>query len=409
MTIPTEKYIIIHYSEIGLKKGNRDFFEHILKRNIGKMLSDLAVGPVKIDYGRFLLTLKEDSPLPIIAERLKLIFGIAHFSIAYQGDPDVEVLKKQIVEKIEKVSFNSFAIETRRIDKEYPIKSLKVNQIVGEHVRTTLNKIVNLSQPDLRCNIQFYNKKAIFFFERLESLRGLPVGSSGKVVCLLSSGIDSPVAAYQMMSRGCKVIFVHFHSFPFTDKRSYYNAISLVQSLTRFQNRSQLYLVPLAKIQEAIIGVAPAKYRLLLYRRMMFRFAEGVAKKEKAKALVTGESLGQVASQTLENLAATSQIVKMPVLRPLIGTDKESIIRQAQNIGTFEISIEPYDDCCSFLVPPNVATRARISELEECEQKLGDFDDLLFKIFEESESKILQFPVLDDKKVLEMPDVNREA
>ncbi|MBN2092815.1 tRNA 4-thiouridine(8) synthase ThiI [candidate division KSB1 bacterium] len=392
MTIPTEKYIIIHYSEIGLKKGNRDFFENALKRNIQRMLSDLVVGPIFIDYGRFLLTIKEDSPLQIIAERLRQTFGIAHFSIAYQGDLDVEVLKKQIVEKIEKTPFNSFAIETRRIDKEYPIKSRKVNEIVGEYVLETLNKKVNLSAPDLRCNIQIYNKKVIFYYERVEGLRGLPVGSSGKVVCLLSSGIDSPVAAYQMMSRGCKVIFVHFHSFPFTDKRSYYNAISLVQTLTKFQNRSLLYLVPLAKIQEIIIAVAPAKYRLLLYRRMMFRFAEGIANKEKAKALVTGESLGQVASQTLENLTATSQVVEMPILRPLIGIDKETIIKHAQTIGTFQTSIEPYSDCCSFLVPPNVATRAKIEELVEIEQKLGDFNDLLFKTFEESESKILEFP-----------------
>lgn len=392
MTTPTEKYIIIHYSEIGLKKGNRGFFEHVLRRNIQKMLNDLPIGSIIIDYGRFLLNLKEDSPLDIIMARLKQTFGIAHFSIAYQGDPEVDVLKKQIVEKIEQTSFNTFAIETRRIDKEYPLKSRKVNEIVGEYVRTTLNKTVNLSQPELRCNIQIYNKKVIFYFERLEGLRGLPVGSSGKVVCLLSSGIDSPVAAYQMMSRGCKVIFVHFHSFPFTDKRSYYNAISLVQTLTKFQNRSLLYLVPLAKIQEIIISVAPAKYRLLLYRRMMFRLAEGVAKKEKAKALVTGESLGQVASQTLENLAATSQIVEMPVLRPLIGIDKETIIKHAQTIGTFEISIEPYADCCSFLVPQNVATRAKIEELIEIEQKLGDFNDLLFKTFKECESKILEFP-----------------
>ncbi len=392
MTTPIEKYIIIHYSEIGLKKGNRSFFEHVLRRNIQKMLNDLPIGPIIIDYGRFLLNLKEDSPLDIIAARLKKTFGIAHFSIAYPGGPEVEVLKKQIVEKIGQTSFRTFAIETRRIDKEYPLRSRKVNEIVGDYVRTTLNKTVNLSQPELRCNIQIYNKKVIFYFERLEGLRGLPVGSSGKVVCLLSSGIDSPVAAYQMMSRGCKVIFVHFHSFPFTDKRSCYNAISLVQTLTKFQNRSLLYLVPLAKIQEIIIAVAPAQYRLLLYRRMMFRFAEGIANKEKAKALVTGESLGQVASQTLENLAATSQVVEMPILRPLIGIDKETIIKHAQTIGTFETSIEPYNDCCSFLVPPNVATRAKIEDLVAIEQKLGDFNDLLFKIYEESESKILEFP-----------------
>jgi thiamine biosynthesis protein ThiI len=195
-----------------------------------------------------------------------------------------------------------------------------------------------------------------------------------------------------MMFRGCKVILVHFHSYPFTSKESYYNASALAQKLTCYQNSTNLYLAPLAKLQEAIIMAAPAKYRLLLYRRMMFRLAERIAWKEKAKAIITGESLGQVASQTLENIAATANVVSLPILRPLIGRDKESIIAEARIIDTYQTSIEPYEDCCSYLVPDNPATRANAEDLQEVEALIENMEQLLHDALNNVEMERFKFP-----------------
>jgi thiamine biosynthesis protein ThiI len=386
------KNIIIHYSEISLKKGNRGFFEAMLKNNIFKALNDLPIGHLKVDFGRFVLSLPEDVSTDLVIERLNTVIGIAHFSLAYNGDSNVDILKEQIYEKLKAVSFNTFRIRTHRADKDFPITSIKVNQIVGERIHTGLSKPVDLDNPDLTCNIEIFNQKVYFYFERFEGKRGLPVGSGGKVVSLLSSGIDSPVASFRMMTRGCKVVFVHFHSFPFTEKTSYYNAVTLAEHLTRFQYHTRLYLVPLSPIQKAIIVNTPAKLRLILYRRAMFRIAELIAKRERAKALITGESLGQVASQTIENITAISDSVSLPILRPLIGMDKETIIQQAKTLGTFNTSIEPYDDCCSYLVPKHPEAKAKSAEVQSAERKIENLEEILHEAIKQSEIKIFQFP-----------------
>ena len=387
-------FIIIHYSEIGLKKGNRGFFEAKLRENIQKALRGIPIRNVKMDFGRFILSLPPGSQLDLVIGRLKNVIGIAHFSVAHFGDSNIEILKEQIYEKLEKVKFNSFKIATRRADKQYPLTSVEVNQVVGERIFTGLNKSVDLHNPELTCNIEIFNKQVFFYFERNEGIRGLPIGSSGRVVSLLSSGIDSPVASFRLMTRGCRVIFVHFHSFPFTDKSSYHNAIRLASQLTKYQYNSRLYLVPLVKIQEAIIMQTPAKLRLILYRRMMFRIAEMIARKERARALVTGESLGQVASQTLDNIAAISNVVAIPVLRPLIGVDKEWIIKQAKEIDTFAISTEPYDDCCSYLVPENPETHAKFDDVHAAENNIENWQEMIRDSVREAELKKMAFPIV---------------
>lgn len=384
-------YILIHYSEIGLKKGNRGYFETKLKNNILKALNDISGKKLKNDYGRFILTFPNNSDMDTVVKRLRDVIGIAYFTIAHSGDFDVHVLKHQIFEKLKPVSFSTFRINTRRSDKQYPLTSVEVNREIGAKIHLDLHKPVDLKNPDLTCNIEIFNKQVFYYFDRHEGIRGLPVGSSGRVVSLLSSGIDSPVASFRMMTRGCRNIFVHFHSFPFTDKASYYNAIKLAGHLTRFQYSVRLYLVPLVKIQEAIIMQAPAKLRLLLYRRMMFRIAALIAKKEKAKALVTGESVGQVASQTLENIIAINDVVTLPVLRPLIGMDKETIIAEAKKIETFATSIEPYDDCCSYLVPKNPETKAKLPEVQAAENSIENWQQLIFDAVREAEIKQLEF------------------
>jgi len=382
-------FFLIHYSEIGLKKGNRGYFEAKLKTNILNALQDVPEKEFKNDYGRFILKLPNTVDLKNIIERLKDVIGIAYFCVGYPGDTQVDVLKEQIFERLKQEDFSTFRIQTRRANKKYPLTSVDVNKIVGAKIHTYLNKPVDLENPDLTCNIEIFNKQIFFYFDRYEGIRGLPVGSSGRVVSLLSSGIDSPVASFRMMTRGCRVIFVHFHSFPFTDKASYYNAIKLARQLMRYQPSIRLYLVPLVKVQEAIIMQAPAKLRLILYRRMMFRIAELIAKKEKASALVTGESVGQVASQTLENILAINEVVTLPVLRPLIGLDKESIIEQAKEIATFDISIEPYDDCCSYLVPKSPETKAKLPEVHAAENGIEEWSRLISDALRDAEIKQL--------------------
>ncbi len=387
--------ILVHYSEVGLKGKNRGFFENRLKQNIRLSLKDITRVNIKDEYGRFVLNIDETNKLPQVVERLKKIIGIAHFSVAYPGSADVEHLKAQVLEHIREFQFGSFKIQTRRSDKQYPLTSVEVNRIVGAQIVEALNKKVDLKTPELTCTIEIFNKQIYFSFEKIPGTRGLPVGSSGKVVSLLSSGIDSPVAAYRMMTRGCRVIFVHFHSFPFTEKSSYYNTQILAKKLTTYQNKSVVYFVPLAKIQEAIILNVHPKLRIIMYRRMMYRIAELVARKENAKALVTGESVGQVASQTLENIIAISQVVSLPVLRPLIGMDKEEIIEQAQKLGTFHTSIEPYDDCCSYLLPKSPETKAKLDQVHAAEARIDNWEELVLNALRESEIEIFRFPEQD--------------
>jgi tRNA uracil 4-sulfurtransferase len=390
--IEKNKLIIIHYSEISLKKGNRGFFERSLKMNILEALDDIPGVDPRFDFGRFLLHMEKNVPIDIVVERLKKVIAIAHFCVAQQGSADLDELSEQVYKEFQHYEFESFRIDTRRADKKFPHNSVEINQYVGGKVFHGMNKKVDLSNPDVTCFIEIFNKRVYYYFEKVPSIRGLPVGSSGKVVSLLSAGIDSPVASYKIMTRGCKVIFVHFHSFPFTDKASYYNAITLAQHLTEYQYKSKLYLTPLAKIQQAIIPNVHPKFRLILYRRMMLRIAEIIALKEKAKALITGDSVGQVASQTLENIAAISQAVNIPILRPLIAMDKESIIDEARALGTFNTSIEPFDDCCSYLVPKNPETRAKLEQVLEAEQNIGDIKELVWEAINETEKKTLSFP-----------------
>jgi len=387
-----QRVIIVHHSEIALKKGNRSFFESRLRTNIQRGLKDVPGVDVHVDYGRFLIYLPASADLSNITSRLKNVIGIASFKIAFRGNPDPEILKEQVFEKVKDLQFDSFRVDTRRADKQFPFTSVEINQIVGARIHMAMGKRVDLKHAEFVVNIEIFNKQVFFAVESFPGERGLPVGSSGKVVSMLSAGIDSPVASFRMMKRGCHVIFVHFHSYPFTEKSSYYNAIDLAKKLTVYQNSSKIYLVPLGDIQKEIIIASPAKLRVVMYRRMMFRLAETIAKKEGAGALVTGESLGQVASQTLENIAAISEVLNIPVFRPLIGMEKEEIISTAQYLGTFETSIEPFDDCCSFLIPPRPETKARLDQVLAVEEKMNDWQALLDKALAETEIEHVYFP-----------------
>jgi thiamine biosynthesis protein ThiI len=269
----------------------------------------------------------------------------------------------------------SFRVSVRRADKRFPMTSPQVEREVGGRIKQARGWHVDLDAPELTIHVELLTDQAFYFFGKERGAGGLPTGTAGRVVCLLSGGIDSPVAAYRMMKRGCRVTFVHFHSYPILSRASQEKACELVRLLTKCQLRSRLYTVPFGGIQQQIVLAVPPPMRVVIYRRLMMRIAERIARERGAQALVTGEVVGQVASQTLENLAVIGSVVSLPVFRPLIGMDKDEITAEAIRIGTYPISIIPDQDCCTLFTPRNPLTRARLAHVEAAERALpiGEF------------------------------------
>ena len=369
--------VLIRYDEIGLKGRNRKYFEKCLLRNIKRVLS----GPNDIDYrsprGRIFLDIPS-SFAPECTARLKTVPGIASFSIGISMPPDfdaISVLGIQWIEPRLESSGNSlkFCVKTRRSEKSFPKTSPEVNFEVGSRIMKQLSSrglTVNIKEAEYVLEIEIGSSETVVFDNREPGLRGLPVGSSGNVLCLLSGGIDSPVSAFMMACRGCRVHFVFFDNQPFLGRGGYDKVLSLAKKINHFQARGTLFVVPFQDMQGAIRDHCNEENRVVLYRRMMYRIAGEIACRYSFMALVTGESLGQVASQTLENLAAVSCVTSLSVFRPLIGMNKESIISRAKEIGTYEISIEPQPDCCSVFMPKNPVTRSKIPFLERDEEKI---------------------------------------
>ncbi len=354
------KCILVHYSEIGLKGGNRRFFEKKLVENIKSAVNCKA----ERKRGRIILSKVKVRDI----DKLRKIAGISHFSVAEEVPLSLDAMKKTVA-KIAKASrARSFRITASRSNKSFRYTSPELNKLLGGAVWKATKKKVDLHAPQLEIFVEIA-EKAYVYGEKIPSVGGLPVGTAGKVACLLSGGIDSPVAACRMMSRGCKIIFVHFHNYdPFITKVK-----KLVKTLSEYQGRSKLYMVPFKEVQQKIIRQTMkegSEYRMLLYRRLMMQIAEQIAKREHALGLVTGDSVAQVASQTLQNLNVIHDSVSIPIFSPLIGTHKEDIIREAKKIGTYETSIIPYTDCCSVLVGKHPATRAQLKDVKKIERKL---------------------------------------
>ncbi|MCY4486826.1 MAG: tRNA 4-thiouridine(8) synthase ThiI [Deltaproteobacteria bacterium] len=366
---------LVRYHEIALKRGNRAYFVDHLKRNISTALRGLGLKEIRNASSRLLLNFNHDVPAEEVTARLAGVFGIANFSLVERTDTDMSAVGEHVLQALQGQSFDSFRIEARRVDKRFPLTSTDINRELGALVQAHSGARVDLTHPEMTISVEMLPSSAFVSLGRKPGPGGLPVGASGRLVSLISGGIDSPVASYRMMKRGCRLIYVHFHSTPFLDRSSQEKAKTLVDMLTRYQFHSRLYLVPFGEIQRRIVAAVLRPLRVVIYRRMMLRIASVIAAKERARALVTGESLAQVASQTLPNIAVIEEAARLPVLRPLVGMDKQEIIDEAMGIGTFETSVLPDQDCCQLFVPRHPAVKATLRRVREAEAAL-DLEEL---------------------------------
>ena len=383
--------LVVHYHEISLKRGNRPLFLRHLRRNLQAALADVGPAPVRQLPGRIVVDLDGHPAPAAVQERVARVFGVAFATVAYRAPSTLPAMKAVLGRLLEGRSFPSFRITARRAFKTYPMTSVELNRALGAFVLERVATRVDLEHAAQDIRVEVLPSETFISLDRVEGPGGLPVGVSGTVVALLSGGIDSPVAAWRMMKRGCRVVFVHFHSVPYLPPTSQAKARALVERLTEWQYDSHLHLVPFGEIQREVVLGVPPPLRVVVYRRLMVRIAETLARRSGALALTTGESLGQVASQTLDNIARIDEAATLPVLRPLIGMDKLEITTQAQRLGTFEISIEPDADCCTLFTPRHPTTRASAAEVAAAEARL-DLDRLVATGADGATLEVFGFP-----------------
>lgn len=386
--------IIVHYQEIALKGNNRPWFVSRLARNLRTATKGTGVREVRVLMGRIEIVMQDDADWKVVRDRVSNVFGIANFSNARSAPLDVDAIAGQILDDLGDRNVSTFRVSARRADKRFPLTSPELEREVGGRIKEVRGWTVNLSKPELTIHVEALTDEAFYYFDKEPGAGGLPAGTSGRVACLLSGGIDSPVAAWRLMRRGCRVTFVHFHSYPILSRASQEKARELVTLLTRFQYDSRLFLVPFGEIQQRVVLAVAPPLRVVIYRRLMMRIAEAIGRRNRAQALVTGEVVGQVASQTLENMSAIDTVVRMPVLRPLVGLDKDEITAEAQRLGTFEISIIPDQDCCTLFTPRHPATRARMHDVERAEAGLP-VDEIVNEAVAAAVVEEFRFPVVE--------------
>ncbi|MBS3074743.1 tRNA 4-thiouridine(8) synthase ThiI [Candidatus Pacearchaeota archaeon] len=368
--------IIIHYSEIATKGLNRRFFEDTLIKNIAAALG-IKKSIVKRKYGKIVVETEGNED---IRYRLQKIPGIAYFAFGVKAKLDIEDIVKESLNYIGGTAFRTFRVSAKRSNKNFGHTSDEINNIVGKAVLEKFpDSKVKLNAPDIELFIEISEKEAYLYTnnEKFRGIGGLPVGSSGRVIASLSGGIDSPVASFMAMKRGCKVVFVHIHNSSVQGEIVKDKIKKLVDILRYYQNEAKLYIIPFEKLQMDIIMRVPAKIRMIIYRRFMMKIMNRIALNEKAKAVVTGDNIGQVASQTLENINCIHKASLLPVLPPLIGMNKEEIIEIARKIGTYETSIIKGEDCCSFMIAENPETQGKLENIEEAEKKITDAEELV--------------------------------
>ena len=387
---------VVHYQEIALKGKNRPWFLKRLVRNLRRAVADLDVKDVKTVMGRIEVVLGPTVDPAAVGERIRTVFGIANYSYAGRAPQDLDAITAAILRDFGDRPCTSFRVSAKRADKRFPMLSPEIEREIGGRIHEARGWKVDLTRSELTIHVQMLTNDAFYYFGKERGSGGLPTGTAGRVTCLLSGGIDSPVAAWRMMKRGCDVTFVHFHSYPILSRASQEKARQLVELLTRYQQKSRLYLVPFGDIQQQALLTVPGPMRVVVYRRLMLRIAERIARARRAQALITGDAVGQVASQTLENLAVVGHVATLPLFRPLIGMDKEEIMDEARRLGTYPISIIPDQDCCTLFTPRNPQTKAKLHEIERAEAALP-IDELVEKAVAEAEVVDFEFPVVTRK------------
>jgi thiamine biosynthesis protein ThiI len=383
--------VIAHYQEIALKGKNRNWFLRRLVRNLRDALAGLSVRDIRTPMGRIDIVFDRQDDWPELRQRLTRVFGIANFALARRAPLDLDAIGEAIVRDLPDDAVTSFRIAVRRADKRFAVPSPEIERLIGRRVQDARGWKVDLTRPALIIWIELVPGEAFYHFGKLPGPGGLPVGASGRVVVLLSGGIDSPVAAWRMIRRGCRASFVHFHSYPFLSQASQEKARELTTLLTRYQLRSRLHLVPFGELQRHVTQSVAGPLRVVVYRRMMLRIAEQIALLSRAQALITGEVVGQVASQTLDNMAIISAAARLPVLRPLVGMDKEEITAEATRLGSYPISIMPDEDCCTLFTPRHPVTRAHPRVIEVAESALPT-DDLVRDALERTVLERYSYP-----------------
>lgn len=371
-----KKIIIIKYGELSTKKDNINFFLSTLKDNIKKSLTGLSAN-LTYDKGRMFISSEEEN-YEFILDKLTKVFGIHEINLGYEIETtDIEIIKETLIKLIKEKDFKTFKVETKRSDKTYPIKSMEISRLLGSVVLKNKENIsVDVHHPEVLINIEIRHNRSYIYFDKIAGLGGYPVGSLGKGLLMLSGGIDSPVAGYLALKRGVRIEGIYFESPPHTSDAAKNKVIDLAKKLADYSGYVKLHVINFTKIQEAILENCPHDYLITLMRRMMYRISKRIACKNNAKVLVNGESIGQVASQTLTSMNVINAVVDIPVIRPVACLDKIDIIDIAKKIDTYEISIQPFEDCCTIFVPDHPVINPDLSSCIDYE-KLFDYETLL--------------------------------
>ncbi|WP_073010031.1 tRNA uracil 4-sulfurtransferase ThiI [Virgibacillus chiguensis] len=379
-------HILIRYGEMALKGKNMKAFVLRLQENIQSKLQDYENVKVKRTQGRMFILLNGHDPEPIIA-KCKYIFGIHSLSLAIKEENEPENIKAAALYALKKnTAAKTFKVTVKRINKAFPIRSQEFNQVVGRHLLLNTSDItVDVHRPDIEIKIEIRHEATYITSSVVQGAGGLPVGTSGKSLLLLSGGIDSPVAGYLAMKRGVQLEAIHFHSPPFTSERAKQKVLDLAKQLTHFGKSMQVHLVPFTKLQQEIFRQVPDGYAMTIMRRVMMQISEKICQDQSILSLTTGENLGQVASQTMESMHVINEVTNFPILRPLVAMDKTEIIDIAKRIGTFETSILPYEDCCTVFVPKSPKTKPKRDKANHFEAKT-DFTKLMNEAIMEVET-----------------------
>ena len=376
------KEIFIKYGELSTKKNNKNYFIKVLKSNIEKSIDNIEVS---YDFGRmFIKVLNND--YTTVVDKLRNIFGIHEIVVCEKyNDKDIDSIKDNVLNNIKNIRFNTFKVETKRSDKTYPIKSTEVSRIVGGYILKNIPNIkVDVHSPEILINIEIRNEEVLIYHDVIRGIGGYPVGTLGKGLLMLSGGIDSPVAGYLALKRGVRIEGIYFESPPHTSEAAKNKVIKLATELSKYSSYVKLHVVNFTEIQESILKNCPREYLITIMRRMMYRISERIAKNSNCKVLINGESIGQVASQTLTSMAAINEVVSMPVIRPVAFLDKLEIIDISKKIGTYDISILPFEDCCTIFVPEHPVINPVASLAFEYENAF-DYEELIKKCVREHE------------------------